>query len=98
MFYFELEIQLLSRLEDVVVEEGETATFSCQVFPENTEVQWTLNAKPLYQNRKFKIDPIEDERTLSIRNCEKKDSGPVSVIAGKYQSTADLLVKGILKF
>lgn len=78
-----------------MLDEGETATFACQVYPEDTEVQWTLNAKPLYQSRKYRMEKIGDERTLAILNSEKKDSGPVCVTAGKYQSTADLLVKGM---
>ena len=88
---------MLTGLNDVVVKEGEAAHFSCRTKPAHANVRWSLNDKSISQTNKYRIEQVADEHRLSIHKCVKKDSGTVCVSAGKFQNTAELVVKGIYR-
>ncbi|XP_029863782.1 obscurin isoform X27 [Aquila chrysaetos chrysaetos] len=53
----------------------ESATLSCEVAEDATEVKWYKDGKLLISSRKFKIETAGKTRRLVIEQLEKKDAG-----------------------
>uniref|UniRef100_A0A672TQM8 Ig-like domain-containing protein n=1 Tax=Strigops habroptila TaxID=2489341 RepID=A0A672TQM8_STRHB len=53
----------------------ESATLSCEVAQDATEVKWFKDGKLLITSRKFKIESVGKTRRLVIGQLEKKDAG-----------------------
>ncbi|XP_010118188.1 PREDICTED: obscurin-like, partial [Chlamydotis macqueenii] len=53
----------------------ESATLSCEVAQDATEVKWYKDGKLLMSSRKFKIETVGKTRRLLIEQLEKKDAG-----------------------
>ncbi|XP_074757193.1 obscurin isoform X8 [Athene noctua] len=53
----------------------ESATLSCEVAQDATEVKWFKDGKLLVSSRKFKIETVGKTRRLVIEQLEKRDAG-----------------------
>uniref|UniRef100_A0A8D0F1L4 Obscurin n=1 Tax=Strix occidentalis caurina TaxID=311401 RepID=A0A8D0F1L4_STROC len=53
----------------------ESATLSCEVAQDATEVKWFKDGKLLISSRKFKIETVGKTRRLVIEQLEKRDAG-----------------------
>ncbi|XP_010078143.1 PREDICTED: obscurin, partial [Pterocles gutturalis] len=53
----------------------ESATFSCEVAQDATEVKWYKDGRLLASSRKFKIETVGKTRRLVVEQLEKKDAG-----------------------
>uniref|UniRef100_A0A8C4UI32 Obscurin n=1 Tax=Falco tinnunculus TaxID=100819 RepID=A0A8C4UI32_FALTI len=53
----------------------ESATLSCEVAEDATEVKWYKDGRLLVSSRKFKIETVGKNRRLVIDQLEKKDAG-----------------------
>ncbi|PKK31955.1 obscurin, cytoskeletal calmodulin and titin-interacting RhoGEF, transcript variant X9 [Columba livia] len=53
----------------------ESATLSCEVAQEATEVKWYKDGRLLVPSRKFKIETVGKSRRLVVEQLEKKDAG-----------------------
>lgn len=53
----------------------ESATLSCEVAQEVTEVKWYKDGRLLVPSRKFKIETVGKSRRLVVEQLEKKDAG-----------------------
>ncbi|XP_010295196.1 PREDICTED: obscurin-like, partial [Phaethon lepturus] len=53
----------------------ESATLSCEVTQDATEVKWYKDGRLLVSSRKFKIETVGKTRRLVIEQLEKKDAG-----------------------
>ncbi|GAB0185061.1 obscurin [Grus japonensis] len=53
----------------------ESATLSCEVAQDATEVKWYKDGRLLISSRKFKVETVGKTRRLVIEQLEKKDAG-----------------------
>ncbi|XP_009082964.1 PREDICTED: obscurin, partial [Acanthisitta chloris] len=54
---------------------AESATLSCEVAEDATEVKWYKDGRLLVSSRKFKIETVGKTRRLVVEQLEKKDAG-----------------------
>ena len=96
LFYFPAtEAYFVEMLEDVSVNEGMPATFSCRVFPKTAPVTWLVDGEEISSNDpKYQMMSKDDERTLEIVRSLRGDSGKYTVFVGELQSYATLTVEG----
>ena len=82
-------------LEDQVVQDSDTATFSCQVYPQNAPVRWFMKGREIKQGQKYTIEEENDVRRLLVKYSSDSDAGEVSVkLADDVTSRANLTVEG----
>lgn len=90
------KVLITEDLEDVEVQEGSSATFSCRISPADYgPVQWFLDKTPLHPNE---LNEIEVQpggyHVLTLRQLALKDSGTVHFEAGDQRTSATLQVTG----
>ena len=85
---------MLTELEDVVIHEGETAIFTYKSTATGADIVWTKEGEPLLQSDKYKLETDREGHKLRILNCQKPDSGPITIYVGDMMSTATLNVIG----
>ncbi|XP_021244944.1 obscurin isoform X10 [Numida meleagris] len=54
---------------------AESATLSCEVAQDTTEVKWYKDGRLLASSRKFKMETVGKTRRLVVEQLEKKDAG-----------------------
>jgi len=96
-------LQITKELEDVEVDEGESATLEmCFVSDTTATVAWFKDMRPVEQGRRIKIITDENSSKLVIKKTVDKDEGlyKCSVQSGEQElnSSAELIVEGIWKF
>uniref|UniRef100_A0A8D2N880 Ig-like domain-containing protein n=1 Tax=Zonotrichia albicollis TaxID=44394 RepID=A0A8D2N880_ZONAL len=72
----------------------ESATLTCEVAQDTTEVKWYKDGKLLVSSRKFKIETLGKTRRLVVGQLEKKDAGEYICEAAGQKMTFKLEVKG----
>jgi len=82
-------------LEDVSVNEGMPATFTCQVFPDDAVVTWLIDGTEITpDDGRYYISEDGDERSLQVVWTKRADSGRITCYVGELQSYAELTVEG----
>uniref|UniRef100_A0A673B5N5 Obscurin-like protein 1 n=1 Tax=Sphaeramia orbicularis TaxID=375764 RepID=A0A673B5N5_9TELE len=80
-------------LRSITVREGEDAVFKCVLSPEDTQLVWRLNGKPVTLNERTVISSNGLCHMLCIRNCMVSDSGRMTADAEGLVSEAELHVQ-----
>lgn len=76
------------------MKENESAHFMCKVHPDDSPVSWFIGSDEVIDSSRYKIYTVLSERHLQINKVQKRDEDVVTARVGKYESTANLFVKG----
>uniref|UniRef100_A0A8C8FVG4 Obscurin like cytoskeletal adaptor 1b n=1 Tax=Oncorhynchus tshawytscha TaxID=74940 RepID=A0A8C8FVG4_ONCTS len=87
-------VEIIAELHNITVLEGEDATFKCVVSPEDTQLVWSLNSRPIAPNERFVISSNGLCHMLCIYNCQVSDCATVTAEAEGLVSEANLQVQG----
>ncbi|XP_052377806.1 obscurin-like protein 1 isoform X5 [Oncorhynchus keta] len=86
-------IEIIAELHNITVLEGEDATFKCMVSPEDTQLVWSLNGRPIAPDERFVISSNGLCHMLCIYNCQVSDCATVTAEAQGLVSEANLQVQ-----
>ncbi|KAM3862349.1 obscurin-like protein 1 [Diretmus argenteus] len=86
-------VEFIAELHNITVCEGEDAIFKCVVSPEDTQLVWHLNGKPVARNERFVISSNGLCHMFCIHNCQVSDSARVTANAEGLVSEANLQVQ-----
>lgn len=87
-------VEIIAELHNITVLEGEDATFKCVVSPEDTQLVWSLNGRPIAPSERFVISSNGLCHMLCIYNCQVSDCATVTAEAEGLVSEANLQVQG----
>lgn len=73
---------------------AESATLSCEVAQDTTEVKWYKDGRLLASSRKFKMETVGKTRRLVVEQLEKKDAGEYVCEAAGQRLTFKLEATG----
>uniref|UniRef100_A0A4W6CYB1 Obscurin-like protein 1 n=1 Tax=Lates calcarifer TaxID=8187 RepID=A0A4W6CYB1_LATCA len=85
-------VEFIAELRSITVREGEDAVFKCVVSPEDTQLVWRLNGKPIALNERTVVSSNGLCHMLCIHNCMVSDSSRVTADAEGLISEAELQV------
>ncbi|KAK6292738.1 hypothetical protein J4Q44_G00373230 [Coregonus suidteri] len=86
-------VEFITELHNITLLEGENATFKCVVSPEDTQLVWSLNGRPIAPNERFVISSNGLCHMLCIYNCQVSDCATVTAEAKGLVSEANLQVQ-----
>lgn len=86
-------MKIVSRLNNVVANEGKDAIFKCSVTPADVSLRWMFNDVPITSGTKFKIAHGGTSHSLTIVGVTLEDVGEVSVDAEGKVCKATLQVQ-----
>ncbi|KAF5903930.1 obscurin isoform X3, partial [Clarias magur] len=86
-------VKIVSRLNNVVANEGKDAIFKCSVTPADVSLRWMFNDVPITSGTKFKIAHGGTSHSLTIVGVTLEDMGEVSVDAEGKVCKATLQVQ-----
>ncbi|XP_038654386.1 obscurin isoform X3 [Scyliorhinus canicula] len=79
-------------LQNVEVEEGQTATLHCELTKSDASVEWRRGSVVLQPNDKYEMKQKGHIVELSIHNMKVEDAGEYTCDSGDQQTTASLIV------
>uniref|UniRef100_A0AAR2J6N9 Obscurin, cytoskeletal calmodulin and titin-interacting RhoGEF b n=1 Tax=Pygocentrus nattereri TaxID=42514 RepID=A0AAR2J6N9_PYGNA len=86
-------VKFISKLNNVVANEGKDAIFKCSITPVDVSVRWLYKGVPVTAGPKFKIAHGGTSHSLTIIAVTPEDTGDISVDAESKVSTATLQVQ-----
>ncbi|KAL7886884.1 hypothetical protein AOLI_G00046050 [Acnodon oligacanthus] len=86
-------VKFISKLNNVVANEGKDAIFKCSITPVDVSVRWLYKGVPVTAGSKFKIAHGGTSHSLTIIAVTPEDAGEISVDAESKVSTATLQVQ-----
>ncbi|KAK3571997.1 hypothetical protein QTP86_021336 [Hemibagrus guttatus] len=86
-------VKFLSKLNNVVANEGKDAIFKCSVTPPDLSLRWLFNNAPVTSGPKFKIAHGGTSHSLTITAVTLEDVGEISVDAEGKLCKATLQVQ-----
>ncbi|KAL7874925.1 hypothetical protein SRHO_G00058950 [Serrasalmus rhombeus] len=86
-------VKFISKLNNVVANEGKDAIFKCSITPVDVSVRWLYKGLPVTAGSKFKIAHGGTSHSLTIIAVTPEDTGDISVDAESKVSTATLQVQ-----
>ncbi|XP_062862342.1 obscurin isoform X4 [Trichomycterus rosablanca] len=86
-------VEFIAELHNITVMEGEDTTFKCVVSPEDVELVWCMNGRPVTPNERFSISSNGLCHTLHIKNCQVSDGGKLTAETEGVASRANLQVQ-----
>lgn len=87
-------VEFIAELHNITVMEGEDATFKCVLSPEDAQLAWCMNGKPIVADEKFTMSSSGLSHSLHIHNCQVGDTSRVTAEAEGVVSKASLRVQG----
>ncbi|XP_062353995.1 obscurin-like protein 1 [Cinclus cinclus] len=86
-------VEIIMELQNLMVLEGEDATFKCLVSPEDVAVTWQLNGQPVVPSERLLVARSGLCHSLTLQQCQTGDAGTVTANAEGLVSTARLSVQ-----
>ncbi|NXG48930.1 OBSL1 protein, partial [Psilopogon haemacephalus] len=86
-------VEIITELQNLMVLEGEDATFKCLVSPEDVAMTWQLNGQPVVPGERLLVTRSGLCHSLTLRQCQSGDAGTVTANAEGLVSTARLSVQ-----
>lgn len=86
-------MKFVSKLNNVVANEGKDAIFKCSVTPADASVKWLFNSMPVTAGPKFKIAHGGTSHSLTIAEVTPEDAGEIGVDAEGKVCKATLQVQ-----
>lgn len=96
--YFTVPPKFLTGIQDISVIEHDSATFRCQTNLVDLPLKWYLNGRSLTPSQRFQIEEKGTSHKLVITDALETDAGTVEVRVENVKTTANLNVKGRVKF
>lgn len=91
----EKPLEFCKELQNLEVEESETALFCCELTKPGITVQWKKEALLLKPGDKYEMKQDGCKLQLKIHDLRSSDSGSYKCSAGTLSTTASILVKGM---
>lgn len=89
-----LPITFKREIQRLVVKEGESAIFCCELSKPGASVDWKKGRAILKPGEKYEMKQEGRLTKLVIKNVEESDGGKYTCKAKDSQSTAELIVQG----
>ncbi|XP_074047388.1 obscurin-like protein 1 isoform X2 [Macrotis lagotis] len=87
------QVKLVSELTPLTIQEGDDATFRCEVSPPDAELTWLLNGTSVPPSSRVETSQNGPNHTLILRGCRISDSGMVTAQTKGAETTARLHVR-----
>ncbi|XP_044525377.1 obscurin-like protein 1 [Gracilinanus agilis] len=87
------QAKLVLELTPLTIQEGDDATFRCEVFPPDAELTWLLNGTAITPCNRIETSQNGPNHSLTLRCCQISDSGNVTAQTKGSESTARLHVR-----
>lgn len=81
-------------LNDVAIQEGDTATFSCEVSKKGITVKWFQNGHEINEDERFEVLSEDRVHKLIIKDAILADGGSITAKVEDQKTTAKLTVDG----
>lgn len=92
-----LPITFKREIENLVVKEGDSAVFSCELSKPGAPVDWRKGRVVLKPGYKYEMKLEGRLSKLTINNIEESDAGKYTCKTSDSQSIAELTVRGQIK-
>ncbi|KAK2904772.1 hypothetical protein Q8A67_006571 [Cirrhinus molitorella] len=92
---YERELEILQRLEDLDIQEGQNAVFMCEVSLDDVPGEWFKNGEKIKPTSTIKIRQEGTKHFLLICNVKEDDSGEIKFVAKNVETTAYLEVEAL---
>lgn len=90
-----LPVCFKQKLKNVLIEEGSSATFRCELSKPRQAVEWRMGRDELIENgEKFHMRHRDVHAELKILNAAPEDSNIYTCICGDIETSATLTVNG----
>lgn len=89
-----LPVTFKRELQRIIVKEGDTGSFSCELSKPGAPVEWRKGRVILKPGGKYEMKQEGKITKLIINNVEDRDAGNYTCKTNDSQSTAELTVQG----